>query len=83
MNMGSIGKSGKDIIRGLLDVCYAKGKYNQISEDDLLDRIDGYYVLAPSWKRIERRDAGHSKPDASELSPAISAGDRPPDSQAR
>ena len=26
MNMGSIGKSGKDIIRGLLDVCYAKGK---------------------------------------------------------
>src|SRR5512135_1511020 len=32
MNMGSIGKSGKDIIRGLLDVCYAKGKLEAVEK---------------------------------------------------
>jgi len=30
-----------------------------ISEDDLLDRIDGFYVLAPGWRRIEEREMGN------------------------
>lgn len=64
----------------ILDESQAEEAYNHISEDDLLDRIDGYYVLAPGWKRIERRDAVHSEPSASDLGPAFSKVDRSPDS---
>ena len=66
----------------IIDEKNVKYIFNHISEDDLFDRIDGYYVLAPGWKRIEGRDAVHSGPSATDLAPAFSKVDRSPDPQA-
>jgi len=44
MNMVIMGKSGKDIIRGLLVVCYAKGKYTLLEKlfwTSALSKISG------------------------------------------